>query len=684
MQESIKFFFKNHTRFKCFYSYQFLFLLVLISTQLFSKVNAQQVGDSARNMLITRVNVGINAGTTNYALMRSASDRVTKKTPLVIGFHGVGETDTSIAAMVSSNGITKHGIANNIATGIMPKKIKNFRTGDSLEFNYLFLQRRTRAAPYTSVSLREILNHIPTLMPWVDTNNIFVYGISMGGGSASQFVKDANTDILKRIRGIVLMSSIAEAGAYTLTAPGQVRYLKTPIYCQWTLADTVGNVAAWNKKLKDSLNKYDPNHVTIYNYTISGNHGGWTAASGPARKQTVAFMWGASHNVNTIEWMASYINFGASIPTSTATKLGDSAYNMIVTQVKVTVNAGTWNYALMKSAKDRTQKTPLVIGLHGVDEVGFGIRKMVGDSGIWKQGLARNIAEGIMPAKFRNFRIGDSTEFNFIFPQRTVATMYTPEALIEILNYVKTTYSWIDTNNIFLYGYDIGGNAAGEPMVDGYETMLNGIRGFVLQSASYPHHNPAKRTLKQPNGMKDKRKPVYIQWSTSDATTGVAAWNNQLRDTLNKYRANQVTQYLHSAGHGGWTAASHPSRRQSVTFMWGSTYNVNTMEWMASYINYNAVSARQSGEELSVTPIQTNKLGEIIIYPNPVSSELILQDREGKKIVGGSYKIFNSGGVVIQEGTNKSVIAVNSLPSGVYIIQIRRGDQITTKQFIKK
>lgn len=370
------------------------------------------------------------------------------------------------------------------------------------------------------------------------------------------------------------------------------------------------------------------------------------------------------------------------IPISNASKVGDSAYNM---KVIIVQSNGGWNYGLMKSAKDTiTKKTPLVIGFHGVNQTAFGVKQMVSDTGIWIHGLARNIAEGIMPNKFKNFRTGDSTEFNFIFPQRTIKAMYLPEAISGMLNGLASAYPWIDTNNVFLYGFDLGGNSSGVPMVDGNEALLNRIKGFVLLSASYPHHNVAKRTLKQPNGMKDKRKPVYIQWSTSDTMTGVVAWNNQLRDTLNKYRANQVTQYLHTAGHGGWTAASHPNRKQNVTFMWGGTHNVNTMEWMASYINYTPTAARQSTIDKPDITILEDKTEEISIYPNPVSSELTIHNKLGKKIEANSFRIFNSSGAIVMQGVNKSTITVHSLSPGMYIIQITKNNKTSTKQFIKK
>jgi hypothetical protein len=74
---------------------------------------------------------------------------------------------------------------------------------------------------------------------------------------------------------------------------------------------------------------------------------------------------------------------------------------------------------------------------------------------------------------------------------------------------------------------------------------------------------------------------------------------------------------------------------------------------------------------------------ELMVYPNPVSDELVISWKEGKK----SIRIFHIDGTIVKDlsfdgATHK--INTSDLSSGMYYIAIDNGGDITTKSFIKK
>ena len=74
---------------------------------------------------------------------------------------------------------------------------------------------------------------------------------------------------------------------------------------------------------------------------------------------------------------------------------------------------------------------------------------------------------------------------------------------------------------------------------------------------------------------------------------------------------------------------------------------------------------------------------DLKVFPNPVSDKLLIQtdqvlsDVELRDVLGN--RIANLG--LFQEGT--SSVDVSSLPSGIYFLNIKQGDQIYTRRFLK-
>lgn len=81
----------------------------------------------------------------------------------------------------------------------------------------------------------------------------------------------------------------------------------------------------------------------------------------------------------------------------------------------------------------------------------------------------------------------------------------------------------------------------------------------------------------------------------------------------------------------------------------------------------------------SVGIIEKNTLAEIHLYPNPASSYITVEGLKNNE----NYQILNTLGKVVQQGvaSNKLPINIESLPSGMYFIQIKN---YVTVRFIKE
>jgi hypothetical protein len=74
-------------------------------------------------------------------------------------------------------------------------------------------------------------------------------------------------------------------------------------------------------------------------------------------------------------------------------------------------------------------------------------------------------------------------------------------------------------------------------------------------------------------------------------------------------------------------------------------------------------------------------IGNIVLYPNPVSNELIIDVAENKSVL--HFEITNILGITIYKGKleSKTLLQTSSFHSGIYIIRFSNGEAVT---FIKK
>jgi hypothetical protein len=86
-----------------------------------------------------------------------------------------------------------------------------------------------------------------------------------------------------------------------------------------------------------------------------------------------------------------------------------------------------------------------------------------------------------------------------------------------------------------------------------------------------------------------------------------------------------------------------------------------------------------------VTGIEDNiNKGQIKVYPNPVSDELIIE-MEGNK-TEQNFQILNSGGQVIFDGcvVDKTIVRTGSFTAGIYLVRFDDGKTVEVKKIVKR
>jgi hypothetical protein len=114
-----------------------------------------------------------------------------------------------------------------------------------------------------------------------------------------------------------------------------------------------------------------------------------------------------------------------------------------------------------------------------------------------------------------------------------------------------------------------------------------------------------------------------------------------------------------------------------VSFFADGTYNSGG--WELDYIAH-----------FSTTSVKENEPGELVIYPNPVSNLLTISSRsnDAEDI---DFTILNSMGQVVQTHKQAKVFGnydlqfdLSGVPAGVYFVQLKTGQQVITRRFIKE
>ncbi|MFT3704456.1 MAG: T9SS type A sorting domain-containing protein [Agriterribacter sp.] len=251
-----------------------------------------------------------NVGGYLESLPNDYSSNPTKKYPLLIALHGVGERGNGSPGLLEV--VANVGIAKRIKTGAFPA---SFTVGGK-SFSFIVISPQMETAGDWTASIQAVIDYCKKNYR-VDEQRIYLTGLSLGGISEWIYVG----------RGAANGENLAAA---LLVCPGanynanQLKNVNTaqlPIWVTNNSGDPY-NPASGATALVDAINGALPAHpkalITIFNAT---GHDAWTQTYDPAFKQD---------GLNVYEWMLSHTR-GSQGNTTTPVLTANAGADQILT-----------------------------------------------------------------------------------------------------------------------------------------------------------------------------------------------------------------------------------------------------------------------------------------------------------------------------------------------------------------
>ena len=113
------------------------------------------------------------------------------------------------------------------------------------------------------------------------------------------------------------------------------------------------------------------------------------------------------------------------------------------------------------------------------------------------------------------------------------------------------------------------------------------------------------------------------------------------------------------------------------TYATGGTYSVCAQGWKGCMVDSMCETWL-----FCAFDVDENELSGITIYPNP-SHSVIRVDQLDQPAINTTFSVYDLHGRLLLEGKDASVIDVSVLATGVYILEIRIGEQVSRLRFEK-
>ncbi len=234
----------------------------------------------------------------------------TKKWPVMLFIHGVGELGNGTTQLANITGV---GLPYLITQGAFPK---TFTVGGQTH-SFIVIAPQFKAWP-TVADVEGFLTYIQANYR-VDVSRIYLTGLSMGGGVVWDYASSSTTASGK-LAAIVPICGASAPASYKCQAMANTNL---PVLATHNNDDGVVGVANTNLYV-DGINAFNPNPLAIKIIWPTGGHNAWSSTYDPSNKLVGGTM-------NTYEWMLQYTRGGATPALSAS----------ISSSVNVSCNGGT-------------------------------------------------------------------------------------------------------------------------------------------------------------------------------------------------------------------------------------------------------------------------------------------------------------------------------------------------------
>ncbi|MET0466565.1 MAG: dienelactone hydrolase family protein [Chitinophagaceae bacterium] len=229
----------------------------------------------------TAVSINVNGNCGGYyKAVPARYDSSTKRYPLIIFLHGLGELGNGTTELVK---VSRTPLAARIASKNFPVKF----TVNGQNYSFIVISPQFKKWP-SPADVDAIINHAKQTLR-IDASRIYVMGMSMGGGATWEYGAGFGA-------GIAAIAPICGASTATLTRAKKIAAANLPVWAFHNIDDLTVNVGSTNKYVED-INAQNPAVRAIKTIWSSGGHDAWTKATDPAFKE---------NGKNVYEWMLQY------------------------------------------------------------------------------------------------------------------------------------------------------------------------------------------------------------------------------------------------------------------------------------------------------------------------------------------------------------------------------------------
>ncbi len=221
-----------------------LFLLLFIGG---SQVKAQELYNDKIDVI-----AGSGQFLFNCVIYKPANFSTTKKYPLVLFFHGMGEAGTDVTKMYKAG---------------LPKVLKD---GYKPSFEFIMVAPQHNSYSLDPKHLEQVLNESILKFPNIDQSRVYLTGLSAGGNTIYVSSLNINKELPKRFAAMVVMSG-ATQGINKDNFPWWKEF-KTPL---WAVVG--GNDPSYlgqNQLVVNEVNKQVPGLASL-TVRAGVGHGGW-------------------------------------------------------------------------------------------------------------------------------------------------------------------------------------------------------------------------------------------------------------------------------------------------------------------------------------------------------------------------------------------------------------------------
>jgi len=225
--------------------------------------------------------IGTNVGGFYEGLPPEYDKNSSKKYPLLIFLHGGGELGDGNDQLSL---ITRHGITKLLDE----KKFPNSFTVSGEQFSFLIISPQFRALPVKSADVNKVVKYALENYP-VDTQRIYIVGMSMGGGATWEYAADHGNE-LAAIVPICGASWASESATKRLAATN------VETWAFHNKDDNVVSIRLTDRYVEfiEAANPLFPLKLTIWE---TGGHDAWTKATDPGYTED---------DKNIYEWMLQF------------------------------------------------------------------------------------------------------------------------------------------------------------------------------------------------------------------------------------------------------------------------------------------------------------------------------------------------------------------------------------------